>query len=723
MSVRIPPNFNADRYAAAYPDVALSGLDALEHYRRFGKAMGRDPAGRSIAAKAVTATPQPAAGPATEPQLKAPSAEHATASNKLGPVAPAGRPPILERPADFETGEIIPAPAPARTAGGTGDMLSLEDLAQSRFSSEEDRDRLCGPLIAYARTFSLEEPAVLTDAATGDLCAAAVFQRNDIRIQNAWFADSSALRLAIAVDSDGRAKGWVIRAYQARPGSPGHLGMAGRGIQLPALGPVYYDIELADRLMPILLELTDPQNVTRGFCLLPFPSLLPGGLHAAELRALQNEANPMDAFWTLSEMLLRENRGQPGWSARSIAGLSLHSTSGTDVEPSFSREVEEWLTSVFKLPVFEKSEKTPKNITLVLPANSVPTISALVSRRLEVAGATRISGPYLVANESNFHPRWSVVVPPDHEAVPHIPVLQMGGRKSRTEGGPRPVPVPLAICLRPESNTVTPSKPRSDAPAKVTYQCPPATIILDATDPQRTETALSTLKDLVSAHTEFLVRLPEPEGPARSVLDAVLGGDHWAEVPKNADLRELGARARHPVILTLSDRVQFDDQRPLETILELLEDGAASASCILLSEAIFKKQKVYQHASGGLFPGRVSFASSPRLAFFEPDVQQALPDMTYPVVANTMLFTAWRAAALAKLPQLTGPVPATAADIRIGLDLMDAGCRSVCTSKVSARVCGPYLPRDTIDPVGSMYVQPGRWEGILSRVTVLRELF
>jgi hypothetical protein len=130
-----------------------------------------------------------------------------------------------------------------------------------------------------------------------------------------------------------------------------------------------------------------------------------------------------------------------------------------------------------------------------------------------------------------------------------------------------------------------------------------------------------------------------------------------------------------------------------------------------------------QAATGGLFPASVSFATSPRLSFFEPEVLQALPNLTYAVVANTFLCTAWRTAALAELKPSSGPVPNGSQDISIGLDLMAAGYRNLCTTMVSANLDGSYARRDAIDPVGSLYLRPAQWEEILGRVTVLRELF
>jgi hypothetical protein len=136
-----------------------------------------------------------------------------------------------------------------------------------------------------------------------------------------------------------------------------------------------------------------------------------------------------------------------------------------------------------------------------------------------------------------------------------------------------------------------------------------------------------------------------------------------------------------------------------------------------------KKDRVSQPAFGGIFPAGVSFSSSPRLSFSEPDLLEALPSSTYPVVANTFNLTEWDRSALARLPELDGPIPTREADIRLGLDLMEIGYRSLCTTTVSATIDGPYLRRDAIDPMGAAYLQPRRWEHILKNVTILRELF
>ena len=178
-------------------------------------------------------------------------------------------------------------------------------------------------------------------------------------------------------------------------------------------------------------------------------------------------------------------------------------------------------------------------------------------------------------------------------------------------------------------------------------------------------------------------------------------------------------------MLNISDRVRLDDPAALGFLFELLhgDEAIGSASCVLMGEKIIKKEAVLQPASGGIFPSGVSFSTAPHLSFVEPDVLELLPDLTYPVVANTLLLTLFRRSALATLARPTGPVPATALDIRIGLDLMDAGYGNWCTTRVAAALCGPHHRRDSIDPFGGAYAQPQRWADLLGRVSLVRELF
>jgi hypothetical protein len=251
-------------------------------------------------------------------------------------------------------------------------------------------------------------------------------------------------------------------------------------------------------------------------------------------------------------------------------------------------------------------------------------------------------------------------------------------------------------------------------------------VLLEATDAQRTEALLGALRAATGgyARVDLRVRFLSADHEIRTALDRICGTAGWAEA-STADLRKIAREMQSERLLTITDRVKLNGAEALGKLHELLEldPSAASASCVLLEESIIKRETVLQPASGGIFPAGVSFATSPRLRFNEPDVLQALAGLTYPVAANTLLFSLWRTRAVAELPSLTGPVPQITSDVRLGLDLIDAGFQNLCTTCVSARLSGPYRRRDCIDPDGSSHLQPDRWANILSRVTILRELF
>jgi hypothetical protein len=366
------------------------------------------------------------------------------------------------------------------------------------------------------------------------------------------------------------------------------------------------------------------------------------------------------------------------------------------------------------------AEPDDKGLSLVLPADCVPSLSALVSRRLDLGGASSAIPPFLISESPEGRPRWSVSLPSTIDAGSNLPFIQ--NPQGAAANGVASVPIHAAIALRPgaavERKVETP--PSALVPAASSL-----TVVLDASEAGRTEGLAKALKDsLADGEIEFLVRTDEPDGGLARAMDRACGEGRWTAT-RETDLSVLAGEASHERLLTISDRVNLNDGETLSALLGLLElnEDAASAACVLLGEARFRKQSILQTASGGLFPASISFASSPRLSFFEPDVLQALPKLTYPVVANTFLCTVWRTRALAGLKPEPGPMPKTSRDVRIGLDLMTAGYRNLCTTLVKARLEGPYSRRDAIDPLGSLYLRPAQWEDILGRVTVLRELF
>lgn len=698
MRASLPPEFDAEWYEANYRDVALSGLSPIQHYLLFGRLLGR-----RVSASKAPGTPPTAVNKADkakqrneEPGTRMVARQEQPKPNTLSP--------IIDRPDGFDPTESLSRSALPRPGGDMASTLGLEDIAIGRTAKQGG---LMPGLQAYARLLRL--PAAV-DTNAGVSCDAAVFQSGPARIDNAWLVDDSRLRLML---TGGAAASTApsLRTYQAKPDRPGDLRMLGQGMTLPQVGPAFHDVELLHPLMPVLLELADADGTTRAIALIPFPSLLPGGLHSAELRALQNEPNPIDAFWGLSELLLQETVGGEGWADRSVTGIVVNGAA------ALGQPVSDWLSAVFGI-----SWDADAGLQLQLPPRSVPTISALASRRLGLDGLAFAIGPYLVAEEGSYQPRWSITLPADLQPDAAVPQLRAAGASGKALALETPVPVHLGIMLR---SSRAPRAPAAD-PANNMSSVNRAnvSVVLSGSDAERMQGLVQSIRAAVSGDIEFILRTPNPSDELIAALNGACVGQGWVEAPAGVELRDIASGVRHDTVLTVSDRIALDD-RTLWALLELLQrnETVGSASCALLSEKIVKKQAVLQPASGGLFPTGVSFASAPRLSFGEPDALQALPDLAYPVVANTLCLTVWRREALVALPRSGGPSPTGAEDIRLGLDLMRAGYRNWCTTRVCARMAGPYAPRDMIDPVGAAYLQPQRWEDILRRVAVIRELF
>jgi hypothetical protein len=716
MPNKLPADFNSVWYAATYRDVALSGLTPHDHYLRFGKALGRP----------SRPSKTPSLGKDASAQAPAQRDQPAVPRDTAAPKNDVQSFPIIQRPAGFDPADSSPQPAPPRDSGLNG-VFGLETII-ARSGTAADNAALTSALHSYAQLMRLPLPAALGEPHRAPSCAAGSFQAGATRLENFWLAEPTRLRLMLGSNSNAETEPsrWALRAYQADGRAHAALHVLGSGVELPPIGPVIHDVELLHPMMPLLLELCDGEGVSHGFTLVPFPSLLPGGLHAAELKALQAEPNPMDAFWSLSEVLLQEIVGRDGVADKAVTRVTIDGE-GLEGEPLSSDAVREWLAAVFDLEPTDagahfQSGSAQAGLELLLPRGSVPTISALVSRRLSVGDSAFMSGPYLIADDDSNRPRWSIALPAGVDADGAVPTLRPTDAAGDLLPSTDVAPIHLAIALRSADAVGGKTPPAIDG--VLTTKSRALSVLVKVTDGVGIEALIAAVR-ATSEEAEYLFVLPEPTEEFRALLDNLLGEGGWTQVADGSDLPMIARSVRYPILLTVSDRIELINPGTLPALLDMLDhdERAASASCALQWEKIIKRQVVLQPGSGGLFPTGVSFASGPRLSFGEPDVLEALSGLTYPVVANESLLTAWRTSALAELPAARGPVSASGEDVRIGLDLMDEGYRNWCTTQVIARLSGPYVRRDMIDPVGAAYMQARRWEDILGRVTVVRELF
>ena len=172
------------------------------------------------------------------------------------------------------------------------------------------------------------------------------------------------------------------------------------------------------------------------------------------------------------------------------------------------------------------------------------------------------------------------------------------------------------------------------------------------------------------------------------------------------------------------DSIILHDPRTLATLAAMVSGGhAASAGCVVLREAGARRGTTLNFESGGYFPSHVSLIAAPRLVVSLPDTRGALPNTTYPVLANdpALLLLGNEAARRTAGPAFTQ----TAGEPDVfgfSLAALAAGYRHLCTTALRATVLGPLPPREASDPPGIGALEPGTWPKVLGSLVILREL-
>lgn len=771
--------FDAAWYLATYADVGPSGLSPERHYTLSGFHLGR---AKNAGESAKTGKPQASRLPQD-------------VAKSFG----CGDDPLTPLQAVLPQSAIIRAPAgltkraprrvyiaPRKLVAG----LSALAVGAVELGFDTDTDALVRAgaqvqsLLALLRTPDTAAPELVVrrmgtadevvkkpeDLPDMSRMVSPLFLQGPHKITDAWFATTATLRIAVQgndiLEGEADALG-IIRAWQPDPRNRDAL-IALDEVALPEVGPGFIEIALDNPLMPLLLELADGNGTTRGFALLPYPSLLRGGLHHAESVANQLSLMPMADIWRLSLALLREHTAGAAQGGFSVARLVMRLAGATGAEAVFSPQVREWLSSLFGLGLHaaDTAEEDDQGtawlrgslgndasgrgdgLTLTLPARAIPSLQALVSRRLHLPeGHMDAPGPWLVSDAVHAKPLWSVAMPASAAASPDMPLLSRSGRQaSITEAddtntqGPSHwmAPLHLAVVLHtidipndtvqffpiaPDANIAPPQ-----APADI---C----IVLTVSNPAEAEASLIALQTQTGLHQMDIIL----RGRTRSTTDNLerivakanqLFGRRLPVMPPHADtLEDLDALlaatpAQHIVVMDAA--VILHDVHIIAALGAELVAGPriASVSCSLFHSHLGKGNKpALSFASGGLFPAHISLLSAPRLTVTEPDTRNALPASSYPVLANAFELCMIRRTALEETAAARAAMPgAGAVDMHFGLSALAAGWQNICTSRISAGTTRAPLRRDEIDPFGMACILPARWDELLSQITVLREL-
>lgn len=767
--------FDPDWYSQTYPDAVLSGLSPQQHYLLIGRVLGRP------------GFPQP---PQPEPVKTTVLSPHAAALNfgsgevlAIPGADVAQDSPIIAGPDQTTLEPLSGQPADQRPHNVGYTALFAASYELGRFASPEEATKTCGPISTYVQMVARDlantaqapvlkspdnpEEAFLPMDGAVSSPVAGCFLKGRACIENIWFADESRLRFVFTgqEDSSDEAPG-MLRAWQADPLTPLRFVAVGSA-SLPAKGPAFLDVAMINPFMPVLLELSDSFSVTQGYALITFPSLLRGGLHAVERAAHSLASNPMDEYWRISQALLGELAAGPARSGFAVSRLAVRTAGATGAERLFSPAFRGWLKTVFGLGLTAVSAPQDKaetpglewlqasldpeeghsrgtGMTLQLPCHGVPSLAALVSRRMALPkGYTQAPGPYLVCSKTSLKPLWSVALPQSHRPQADQPLLLRADSVATTlddaqADGHWLAPLHLAVVCHPDrspndSRNLFPVAP--DAPYIPLLEAELSlTVVLQASDPALSERALSSLLPQQDIHVgQVLVRPARYAGDAEiarviEIAEALFPGRVTCITPDTGTLGDLDAihgAATFDHLLMLDEAVALLDSRFLAVLGAELEaePAAGSIGAALLHEDLRGKSTTMQFGSAGLFPAAVSFLSAPRLNVVEPDVLDALPASTYPVLANSLVLCLIRKAALQDTVAARAALPgAKDVDLHFGLSCHGMGWRSLCTTLVRAGTTRPASGRDQIDPLGLACIAPARWDDLLQSVTVLRAL-
>jgi len=620
------------------------------------------------------------------------------------------------------------------------------------------------------------------------------FLGDNISVVDAWFITDFDLRLRIeAIDNRSfNEYPCVIRAYQFDL----RQGKLSINTEVPVFseGPVFVDLSLLNPFMPLLLVATTAQGILLGSTLIPFPSLCRGGMHYGELPVMGGRVHYITNLTRLSNHLLTEYLGLPeNGRPLSIAKVVIDTQGATSAEKIFSAPIKEWLKCIMGLTLesltikslvindvtqyLDETLNAPVNgleqplidnelkvfnlrrendLILLLPARALPTISALVSRRLFLPeNEASMIGSFIVSDFVTGHPKTVALLPSWGDSLSAFqfpqeplcfPLLQRNAASHGLFNNILPdqsLDVPLGIFYQDVSSQ------RHEAsllfPVAPDYSGSVLSCILDKK--AKNEVDISVLVCVSSAkNMAVLIRTLAQQTIAEKVeLIVVIENINLNEDVSNSlneffpsrfnilnveksnqviYINEAAQQAKGQYFLIITDSTLLHDVRSLE-VLYLMMQGrqVATSGCVILSETTNKKGKQIGFHSGGIFPCISNTQSLQSLTFHEPNTLIAFPKATYPVVGNSCQLilvkgSAWK--------QLGGFDTVNFTDHYAYLDFclraIDTGFMHLCTSVVTATSLSNDLVEYHSDIKSTGILDFLYTKKILSSATVIKEI-
>ncbi|MEO7187490.1 MAG: hypothetical protein ABIW58_03675 [Sphingomicrobium sp.] len=666
--------FNGREYLRKYPDVAAAGLNPLVHFLQCGKDEGRahTPEGKP------KSLPPPAPVECSVHDHQVGPRESEAAKAHLADVTVTDI--ALDREADTKI-EVLNGPTIGPLQDDRAPLLdSFSALATGasdwlRSSTFTDTNTLTVGSVAVA----VENPSAESDSGAAlswfdalnfaspvaPDCDARMAVRsmlcdNRLRIEDAWLPSDFTVRIRLSIDGG---EPLVVRCCQS--GHDGNVSLRTEQA-LVAQGSIVFDISLASRFTAILLVFSDHEGRLIDSALVPFPTLLRGGIHHGELINHMSSATGSEAHEFYASKLLVAFADKSAPPAICDVSVALKNANGT--EPIFSVSFRDWLYRQFGIrvtakvaPVSDdpglfvlskqmqdfallKTEGRLAGRTLLIGANSIPSLQVLLAREADLADASAVRT--IVVDELTRRPLRAV----DH------PIIDCGNESLLEQAFEPPlvpgdsseasatvvcisfstatfdvrVPFPVAGNLASAFPNFTPIE---NAPISAIVRCTGSLDglprLLASLAHQRSVGALecllignvpdvpdSVLLPFDTDQRVTLVRTEIRDGTPFSLLHAAV------------------AQATHDRLLIVDDQKVLHDPRTLSVLTALCElDETGTAGCHVVSVLSNKNGVEKYKARAGWVA--VSNGRSPQV-LKRPDVRDlALPPL-YPVLANPL---------------------------------------------------------------------------------------
>ncbi|HEX2869668.1 MAG TPA: hypothetical protein VHP33_00400 [Polyangiaceae bacterium] len=730
------PSFSSSGYLARYPDVGAAGMNPLLHYLRFGSEEGRDIVAPGTSKRAAPTAVGPWDVPCEAP-LAAPSPVRFSLEPWLAePDGAARLPPdaqldgIALSLSGVSLGFVGPGARRERKVVAAFARLSGVDVTEALVVGDENAP---GPE-ANSGTPGLDTMLSL-GSATG-------FDFGDV-----WFINDRDLRARLNAPP-GCVQRLVLSCYQFAPAMlPTQRPATQRRLlrlaeQAAPRGELdFADIATSNPYLPLLFTLTTAGGAMIAATLLPFPSLCRGGAHYGELLSASHGKDYLTALRAESHLLVEERLSDAGPPA--LARIEVDLRDATGAERIFSADLRSWIgqegagvtiapaapahgSEGLAVRYLEESVTTPalaepsatRPFTLRLPADAIPSLRVLVSRRLPWPhDGEQMVGAFVVVAQADGAPRWCIM-PPAHadlvalqpEGGSGFPILLGSGSALRAPAADQRAayPEPLLLALRfcdlsqPQTSRlvapVAPEAPGPLLPAAGGDQRSQLSVLHHVSGSlAHLEAFLESLqRQRIAATPEVILVLADDRSDHAAIADDLVRRyfpktGRLVRDPEPADraerLEAAAATARGDFLLFVGDDVILHDARTLVTLLTLAHyERAASASCLMIATDPRQPMRMML-VSGGYYRHEVCSGSDATSINLDVCADlAALPPATWPVAASDPRISMVRGDIWRKLKGFSAA--GQQADLDDGARAAMAGYSHYCTSVISVTLLG-----------------------------------